>query len=113
MSEYRYYEFQAIDRPLTTKVIALLRSCSTGALFLQGFSGVKSHGLSDGHYSEVLPYASREGRSTYEWFDPALHIAVRYSAEGRRTRRHGERGCRRRMGFLDACSGIRRGLSSR
>ena len=51
-------------------------------LFLQGFSGVKSHGLSDGHYSEALPYASREGRSTYEWFDPALHIAVRYSAEG-------------------------------
>ncbi|MDB4960511.1 MAG: hypothetical protein JWP01_510 [Myxococcales bacterium] len=31
MSEYQYYEFQAIDRALTTKEIAILRSCSTRA----------------------------------------------------------------------------------
>lgn len=31
MSEYQYYEFQAIDRALTTKEIAVLRSCSTRA----------------------------------------------------------------------------------
>jgi len=31
MSEYQYYEFQAIDRPLTAKEMAELRSCSTRA----------------------------------------------------------------------------------
>ena len=31
MSEYQYYEFQAIDRPLTAKEIAELRACSTRA----------------------------------------------------------------------------------
>ncbi len=31
MSEYQYYEFQAIDRPLTGKEMAKLRSCSTRA----------------------------------------------------------------------------------
>lgn len=31
MSEYEYYEFQAIDRPLTAKEIAELRACSTRA----------------------------------------------------------------------------------
>jgi hypothetical protein len=31
MSEYQYYEFQAIDRPLTAKEVAELRSYSTRA----------------------------------------------------------------------------------
>jgi hypothetical protein len=31
MSEYQYYEFQAIDRPLTEKEMGELRSCSTRA----------------------------------------------------------------------------------
>ena len=31
MSEYQYYEFQAIDRPLTTQETDELRSCSTRA----------------------------------------------------------------------------------
>jgi hypothetical protein len=31
VSEYQYYEFQAIDRPLTEKEMAELRSCSTRA----------------------------------------------------------------------------------
>lgn len=31
MSEYQYYEFQAIDRPLTEKEMAELRACSTRA----------------------------------------------------------------------------------
>ncbi len=31
MSEYQYYEFQAIDRPLTAKEMSELRSCSTRA----------------------------------------------------------------------------------
>ena len=31
MSEYQYYAFQAIDRPLTKKEMAQLRSCSTRA----------------------------------------------------------------------------------
>lgn len=31
MSEYQYYEFQAIDRPLTEKETSELRSYSTGA----------------------------------------------------------------------------------
>ena len=31
MSEYQYYEFQAIDRPLTRKDMAELRACSTRA----------------------------------------------------------------------------------
>jgi hypothetical protein len=31
MSEYQYYEFQAIDRPLAAKEIAELRACSTRA----------------------------------------------------------------------------------
>jgi hypothetical protein len=31
MSEYQYYEFQAIDRPLTEKEMAVLRSYSTRA----------------------------------------------------------------------------------
>lgn len=31
MSEYQYYEFQAIDRPLTAKEIDKLRSYSTRA----------------------------------------------------------------------------------
>ena len=31
MSEYQYYEFQAVDRPLTDKEMAELRSCSTRA----------------------------------------------------------------------------------
>jgi hypothetical protein len=31
MSEYQYYEFQAIDRPLTAKEMSDLRSCSTRA----------------------------------------------------------------------------------
>jgi hypothetical protein len=32
MSEYQYYEFQAIDRPLTKSEMADLRSYSTRAL---------------------------------------------------------------------------------
>ncbi len=31
MSEYQYYEFQAIDRPLTAKEMSELRSYSTRA----------------------------------------------------------------------------------
>jgi hypothetical protein len=31
MSEYQYYEFQAIDRPLSVKEMSELRSCSTRA----------------------------------------------------------------------------------
>ena len=31
MSEYQYYEFQAIDRPLTSKEMTALRACSTRA----------------------------------------------------------------------------------
>lgn len=31
MSEYQYYEFQAIDRPLTREEMAELRSCSSRA----------------------------------------------------------------------------------
>lgn len=31
MSEYQYYEFQAIDRPLTVEEMRILRSCSTRA----------------------------------------------------------------------------------
>ena len=31
MSEYRSYDFQAIDRPLTEKEMRSLRSCSTRA----------------------------------------------------------------------------------
>ena len=31
MSEYQYYEFQAVDRPLTAKEMAELRSFSTRA----------------------------------------------------------------------------------
>lgn len=31
MSEYQYYEFQAIDRPLTEKEMRELRSCSSRA----------------------------------------------------------------------------------
>ncbi len=31
MSEYQYYEFQAIDRPLTVKEMTELRSYSTRA----------------------------------------------------------------------------------
>ena len=31
MSEYQYYEFQAVDRPLTDEEIADLRACSTRA----------------------------------------------------------------------------------
>lgn len=31
MSEYQYYEFQAIDRPLTVEELRILRSCSTRA----------------------------------------------------------------------------------
>ncbi len=31
MSEYQYYEFQAIDRPLTEAQVRELRSCSTRA----------------------------------------------------------------------------------
>jgi hypothetical protein len=31
MSEYQYYEFQAIDRPLTKKEVAALRAYSTRA----------------------------------------------------------------------------------
>src|SRR5712691_10253954 len=31
MSEYQYYEFQAIDRPLTENEMGQLRSCSTRA----------------------------------------------------------------------------------
>src|ERR1700722_2203440 len=31
MSEYQYYEFQAIDRPLTNKAMAVLRACSSRA----------------------------------------------------------------------------------
>jgi hypothetical protein len=29
MSEYQYYEFQALDRPLTQKQISELRACSS------------------------------------------------------------------------------------
>jgi len=43
MSEYQYYEFQAIDRPLTEKEMGELRSCSTRARitptsFVNGYS---------------------------------------------------------------------------
>ena len=31
MSEYQYYEFQAIDRPLAEQEMRTLRSCSTRA----------------------------------------------------------------------------------
>ena len=31
MSEYQYYEFQAIDRPLTAREMGELRACSTRA----------------------------------------------------------------------------------
>ena len=31
MSEYQYYEFQAVDRPLSSKEMATLRSYSTRA----------------------------------------------------------------------------------
>jgi hypothetical protein len=31
LSEYQYYEFQAIDRPLTDKEMGVLRACSTRA----------------------------------------------------------------------------------
>jgi hypothetical protein len=31
MSEYQYYEFQAIDRPLTERETATLRGCSSRA----------------------------------------------------------------------------------
>jgi hypothetical protein len=56
MSEYQYYEFQAIDRPLTEREIAELRAYSTrvqitSASFINDYSwglsrGMKMHGWS-------------------------------------------------------------------
>jgi hypothetical protein len=43
MSEYQYYEFQAIERPLTADEMATLRKCSTRARITPtGFAAEKS-----------------------------------------------------------------------
>jgi hypothetical protein len=39
MSEYQYYEFQALDRPLTQKQISELRAYSSLARHLEKGSG--------------------------------------------------------------------------
>jgi hypothetical protein len=65
MSEYQYYEFQAIDRPLTSKEMAELRSYSTRARisttsFINDYSWGSFKGDEDGwmekYFDTLLAY---------------------------------------------------------
>lgn len=53
-------------------------------LFIQGFSGAKSHfsAFGPGVASEATPFATVEGSSSLPWFDPELHIAIEYPIDG-------------------------------
>jgi len=55
---------------------------SDDVLFLQGFPQERSHGLANGVYSDAMPFATQEGSSAEDWFDPDLYIAVAYRGEG-------------------------------
>ncbi|MCU0661712.1 MAG: hypothetical protein MUC50_05225 [Myxococcota bacterium] len=66
MSEYQYYEFQAIDRPLTAKEIGELRSCSTRARITPtSFVNEYSYGSFKGN----------EDAGMEKYFDAYLYLA--------------------------------------
>jgi len=54
MSEYQYYEFQAIDRPLTEEEMRELRSCSSRAR-IRPTSFVNSYHRKDVIFLTELP----------------------------------------------------------
>lgn len=66
MSEYQYYEFQAIDRPLTAKEMSTLRSYSTRAR-ITPTSFVNDHSWGD--------FKGDEDAWMNEYFDAFLSIA--------------------------------------
>jgi len=66
MSEYQYYEFQAIDRPLTAKEMAELRSCSTRAR-ITPTSFVNDHAWGN--------FKGNEDAWMEKYFDAFLYVA--------------------------------------
>lgn len=66
MSEYQYYEFQAIDRPLSRKEIEILRGCSTRARITPtSFINEYSYGSFKGDEDEWMA----------KYFDAFLYVA--------------------------------------
>ena len=51
-------------------------------LFMLGYPEAMSRDVVGGTHSQALPFATQEGRSACAWFDPAVHIAVRYPGLG-------------------------------
>lgn len=74
MSEYQYYEFQAIDRPLTKKEMGKLRSCSTRARitptsFVNDYSWGNFKGDEDAwmeRYFEAFLYVANWGTHVFK-----------------------------------------------
>ncbi|MGH8564259.1 MAG: hypothetical protein ACREXW_09270 [Gammaproteobacteria bacterium] len=66
MSEYQYYEFQAIDRPLTDREMSTLRNCSSRATITSTrFVNRYSYGSFKGNASEWMD----------KYFDAFLYLA--------------------------------------
>ncbi len=60
-----------------------LTRTGSDVLFLLGFPGARSRFTAfegGGVVSEAVPFGTVEGRSSYDWFDPLLHIAIDYPA---------------------------------
>ena len=89
MSEYQYYEFQAIDRPLTADQMADLRSCSTRATITPtSFVNVYNWGDLKGdvdrwmeEYFDAFLYLANWGTHVLKLRLPARLIAPAVAAE--------------------------------
>jgi FtsZ-interacting cell division protein YlmF len=85
MSEYQYYEFQAVDRPLTEKQMAELRSYSTRATitrtsFVNDYSWGSFKGNADAwmeKYFDAFLYLANWGTHTLELRLPARLLDLR------------------------------------
>lgn len=66
MSEYQYYEFRAIDRPLTDREMAKLRSCSTRATI------TRSSFVNEYHWGDLK---ADPARWVAQYFDAYLYLS--------------------------------------
>jgi hypothetical protein len=66
LSEYQYYEFQAIDRPLTAREMATLRSYSTRARI------TRTSFVNEYHWGN---FKGDEDAWMEKYFDAFLHVA--------------------------------------
>jgi hypothetical protein len=89
MSEYQYYEFQAIDRPLTDKQMKELRSCSTRARitrtsFINDYSWGNFKGDEDAwmeKYFDAFIYVANWGTQAFKLRLPSRLLNLKTAQE--------------------------------